>query len=82
MRLFKAMVMAQQVCCHPGCPYDIQNCPRFWHKVFLLHFGEEPVGIEHPKGDDDPRWDRLFKRGYRRLGVLLKYSAIVQKAAE
>jgi hypothetical protein len=42
----------------PNPPYALDVDPKFWGTVFVLHFGE------YPKGDNDTRWDLLFRKGY------------------
>lgn len=50
---------------HDG--YGMRQSPNFWRAVFVLVYGMQPGTHEksrHPRGDDDPRWDELFKNGY------------------
>jgi hypothetical protein len=56
-------MLAQDSCADSDCRYDPHFCPRYWHRVFVIHWGEEPKGVLHPRGDDDPRWDILLKDG-------------------
>lgn len=39
-------------------------CTVYWTHVFLLYFGDSPYG------DNDPRWDTLFKEGMPALRVI------------
>ncbi len=55
--LRNALLAAQGSCAEPGCTYAPEFCPRYWRRVFILCFGEEP------KGEADKRWDELFKEG-------------------
>lgn len=88
MRLSEALLRAKVACCKSGCEYSAQICPVLWRRAFILHFGEKPVPVDpekFPNGDDDPRWDIIFKMKMKRLPLLLRWQEreqAVQKAAE
>lgn len=46
--------------------YQISCSPLFWGKVFVRVYGTAPVS------DNDPRYDPLFKTGFKLLAKLLE----------
>lgn len=74
LSLVQALVLARGAC-EPGCVYDPRFCPRYWRRVFVLYFGNEP------SGDTDPRWDELFKFGFPARRALLKEETLIKAAS-
>jgi len=53
----RALILARGKCETDDCSYGAY-CPRYWRRVFILYFEDEPAD------DEDPRWDELFKFGF------------------
>ena len=61
----RALILARGKCETDDCSYCETDdcsygtyCPRYWRRVFILYFEDEPAN------DEDPRWDELFKFGF------------------
>jgi hypothetical protein len=64
-RMERALILARGACTKPDCEYG-RYCPRFWKRIFILYFEDEPTG------DNDRRWDALFKTGFNVQRILLE----------
>lgn len=48
----------------PTSKYPMRMCSVFWTDVFIRYYGEPPFA------DSDPRWNTLFKMGFKLLREL------------